>query len=943
MHHIISDGLSIEMMMKEIAAFYKGESLPELAIHYKDFAAWQVNQFTSDPFQQQEKYWLTSLQGELPILNMPTDYPRPAIQSHEGSSVTLHFPFSEVERLNRLAQETGCTLYMILLSAYNILLHKYTGQEDIIVGSPISGRQQVDIESLIGMFVNTLALRNFPVRQKGYKEFLLEVRNNVLMAFDHQEYPFDELVQRIDKARDASRHPIFDTMFALQNTAFQSIDLGDGRLKLYPYHSGITKFDLTLNGVIVDDGIRFTLEYSTKLFREDTMHRLLAHYLYVLKEIGSSPEKTIAEIELTSEEEKQQLLVSFNRTERRDDIVRPVHQLIEEQAQRTPDQLAVVFEDKTLTYQELNARANQIARVLQKKGLHSNDIVGIMVDHSLEMIVGVLGILKAGGAYLPIDPHYPTERINHMLTDSKVNLLLTQQQVDERASGIHSHIEKLNVEGSLFIQEETSNLEKEQSLDDLAYVIYTSGSTGKPKGVMIEHQGLHNLCKWHVRAFDVTEQDRSTKLAGFGFDASVWEIFPYLLTGATIHILAERIDVRSLHHYFEKHHITISFLPTPLCEQFLALENKSLRILLTGGDHLKTFRPQSYQLINNYGPTENTVVATSGVISGQGHLLPIGKPIDNTSIYILNADQQLQPIGVPGELCISGAGLARGYLHQPALTAEKFVQNPFEEGQRMYRTGDLARWLADGSIEYLGRMDDQVKVRGYRIELGEIEAQLLTFSEINKALVVMKQDQAGSSFLCAYYTVKEPIQSKSIREKLVEELPEFMIPSAFIELEEFPLTPNGKIDRQDLPEPLLESQSDTDYVAPQNDIQRKLVQIWQETLGLVKENEERMEEDLARIGVCDSFFTRGGDSLKAAVLISKIQKKFHVDLPIKEVFQYPTIEQLAGRIEKMKSKRFQPIVRAEEKISYSLSSAQKRLYFLSLLEGGESSYNLPGA
>ncbi len=894
MHHIISDAVSMDILTQEFFEIYNGRELPTLKIQYKDYAVWQNNLLNSDEMKNQEAYWLSKFaDSEIPVLSMPSDYPRQNMQSFEGENVSLQFNEELTSKLREIAKDTGTTLNMLLLSIFNILLSKYSGQEDIIIGSPISGRPHADLENIIGMFVNTLAIRNYPEFYKPFSEFLEEVKENCLEAYENQDYQFEELVYKLNNnsngslRRDLSRSPIFDVMFTMQNAvSAQNSNNMHNNIKISPYSLAynIAKFDMTLGAVETDDNIILCLEYCSKLFKRETMERFLGHFEMIATAITDNIDVPLMKINILSEKEQHQLLVEFNDTKVEYPKDKVIQELFEEQADKTPNNVAVVYNKDILTYKELNENANRIARLLRSKGIKQNEIVGIMIEGSTEMLVGILGILKAGAAYLPIDPKYPIDRIAYMMEDSKTGILLTDFQPKDMQD---ENIEILLLKDEELYKGDGSNLEMINTPRDMAYVIYTSGSTGKPKGVMIEHSSLINLSKWHIDYYKVTEKDNSTKYAGFGFDASVWEIFPYIITGAAIHIIDEEIklDIEKLNEYYNENDITISFLPTQICEQFMKQDNKSLRYLLAGGDKLRYFEGKNYKIVNNYGPTENTVVTTSFEVDKAYDNIPIGKPIANTQIYILDNESRLQPIGVPGELCISGESLSRGYLNREELTSEKFIEHPFAEGQRLYQTGDLARWLSDGNIEFLGRIDAQVKIRGYRIELGEIEARILSYEGIEEAIVVDRQEESGNSYLCAYISSTRELAIAELRSYLAMELPEYMIPAYFIQLDKLPLTANGKVDRKALPEPDGSITTGTEYVAPSNEIEEKLQEIWSEVLGIEK------------IGVNDSFFELGGHSLKAINVASKIHRELNVSIPLRELFKTPTIKGLAKYIE----------------------------------------------
>ncbi|MCK4258177.1 MAG: amino acid adenylation domain-containing protein, partial [Halanaerobiales bacterium] len=930
MHHIISDGVSTANLIKDLATLFAGKELPELRLQYKDFAVWQNELFASEKIKEQEKYWLETFAGEIPVLNLQTDYLRPAVMTYEGDIFNFEIDQKLTSELNELASKNGATLFMTLLAFYNLLLAKYAGQEDIVVGTPSAGRRHSDLENIIGMFVNTLAMRNYPTLSNRFVEFLADVKENALKAYEYQDYQFEMLIDQLNLRRDMNRNPLFDTMFAMQKqdiTTNSETYLTDLKLLPYKFENKTAKFDLLLHAIETNQGTRLSFTYNTNLFKEETIRRMAKHFVNIVEEVVKNPDAKMQAITMITEEEKSQLLYEFNQTNTEYPKDKVIHHLFIDQVNQTPDKNAIVFENQQLTYRELNKKSDQLAGLLRDKGVRADQIVGIMVEPGLEMFIGILGILKAGGAYLPIDAQYPVERIEYMVNDSHSNIVLTQNHLKDKLEFVE---EVISLDNEDLYSNDFANIEIVNKSNDLAYVIYTSGSTGKPKGVLIEHKSLVNLTYWHINYYEITSLDCSTKYAGFGFDASVWEIFPYIISGATIHVIAEemRLDVNKLNAYFEENQITISFLPTQLCEQFMTLKNNSLRKLLTGGDKLKFYQDTNYQLINNYGPTENTVVTTHYEVDKQYNNIPIGKPIDNTKVYILDKSDQLQPVGVPGELCISGDGLARGYLNNAELTDKKFVTNPYT-GERMYRTGDLTRWYLDGNIEFLGRIDYQVKIRGFRIELGEIENRLLEHEMIRETIVIDKADQNDTKYLCAYIVTDTEISVADLRTYLAKDLPEYMIPSYFISLDKMPLTRNGKVDRKALPTPEGNLELGTEYVAPQDEAEEKMAKIWSEVLSVEK------------VGINDNFFELGGHSLKAIQLTSKVLKEFNVEMPLQEIFKTPTIKELVEYVQQAKKTVFTAIEPVEKREYYPVSSAQKRIYALRQLEGENITYNMP--
>jgi amino acid adenylation domain-containing protein/thioester reductase-like protein len=753
LHHILADDWSLGVLFRELTAIYQAffvgnpSPLPKLPIQYADFALWQRQWLEGKVQQEQLLYWEKQL-ANLPILQLPTDRPRPAVPSYRGALHSLTLSKTLTAALKALSQKEGVTLFMTLLAAFQTLLLRYTGAEDIPVGSAIANRHQLHVDKLIGFFANTIVLRTDVSGSPTFKELLVRVREVALTAYAHQDLPFEKLVAKFQPERDLSRQALFQVVFALQNELpSQDLQLPNIQTTSLTIDNKTAKFDLFLQLSDKADGLTGWIEYNSDLFDSATISRLIGHFQTLLKAIVANPEKRISELPLLTQIEKHQLLVDRNNTQAdyRQDVC--IHQLFEQRVQETPDAIAVVFQDQQLTYQELNYRANQLAHQLQTLGIKPEVLVGICVESSIEMIVGILAILKAGGAYLPLDPAYPLERLTFMLEDANISILLTKSQYLESFKTCKSKVICLDTAEEILTQESQNNPHSNVTIKNLAYVIYTSGSTGQPKGVEIEHGGLLNLVFWHQNTFTVSHLDRATQIAGVAFDACVWEIWPYLAAGASIYIPDDetRRSPEHLRDWLVSKAITISFLPTPLAELLLLLnwpENTALRILLTGGDRLTQYPLAShpFRLVNNYGPTENTVVTTSGEVPvrNQANVAPaIGRPIANTQVYILDKNLQPVPIGVPGELYIGGASLARGYLNRSDLSTQRFIANPFfKDSSRLYKTGDLVRYRPDGNIEFLGRIDRQVKIRGFRIELGEIQAILSQHPAVQAVAVI---------------------------------------------------------------------------------------------------------------------------------------------------------------------------------------------------------------
>ncbi|MEH2296968.1 amino acid adenylation domain-containing protein [Nostoc sp.] len=793
-HHIVCDGWSIGVLMQEIAALYTAfasnqpSPLPKLAIQYADFAYWQRQWLQGEVLEKQLGYWQKQLDG-ISMLNLPTDRPRLAAQSYQGARQPLQLSKSLSKALLALGKQEGVTLFITLLAAFQILLSRYTQQEDIAIGSPIANRNRSEIEGLIGFFVNSLVLRTQLSGNPTFRELLSRVKEVTLGAYAHQDLPFEKLVEELHPERNLNRNPLFQVVFALQNAPMSALELPSLTLSPLPFETETTRFDLefhlwepnTQNGLWADssEGISGFVIYSTDLFDDATITRMLGHFQILLSGIVADPEQRIAQLPLLSESELDKLLVGWNNTRLDYPQDKCIHQLFENVAEQNPDATALVLEDKQLSYKELNIRSNKLAHYLKKLGVKAEVLVGLCVERSFDMVIGMLGILKAGGAYVPLDPSYPSERLNFMLEDAQVSVLLTHKRWIKGLGNHNSQVICLDNDWEIITQELEDNLPSQVEVDNLAYVIYTSGSTGKPKGVKIEHRGLLNLVFWHQKAFTVSPIDRATQICGVGFDACGWEIWPYLIAGASIYFVDDQIRQipEHLRDWLISKAITITLLPTPLAEKIILLDfanNAALRILLTGGDRLNQYplADHPFQLVNNYGPTENTVVTTSGHISvkNKDNLAPvIGRAIANTQLYILDKHLQPVPIGVSGELYISGDGLARGYLNCPDLTAECFIDHTFTNKlkARLYKTGDLVRYRVDGNIEFLGRLDEQVKIRGYRIELGEIEAVLTQHPAVQQTVVIIREDK-GEKRLVAYVAPKSEYSSEQESMQLMQ-------------------------------------------------------------------------------------------------------------------------------------------------------------------------------
>ncbi|MHC5738119.1 non-ribosomal peptide synthetase [Nostoc sp.] len=927
MHHIICDDWSMGVLIRELgtlyAAFAQNQPSPllELPLQYADFAHWQREWLQGEVLQTQLAYWREQL-NDISILHLPTDKPRPAIQSYQGATQFLELPLKLIDALEKLSQQEGATLFMTLLAAFQTLLYRYTHQEDIALGSPIANRNRSEIEGIIGFFVNSLVLRSNLSGNPSFRELLGRVREVTLGAYSHQDLPFEKLVEELHPERNLSHHPLFQVVFGFQNAPMSALELPG----LVPSFMNIdlkkTRFDLELHlwkcsedfrslwgaNWEYSDGLRGVMVYNTDLFDKATISRMVEHFKTLLSGIVANPEERIANLPLLSEAELHQVLVEWNNTQADYPQYKCIHQLFEEKVQQYPDSIAVNFANEQLTYQELNTRSNQLAHHLQKIGVGSEVLVGICILQSIEMIIGLLGILKAGGAYVPLDPSYPQERLNFMLEDAQVSVLLTQENLLKHFEGFLKPIISIDKDWEIITQEKQENPKKDLNSDNLAYVIYTSGSTGKPKGVAVPHKAVNRLV-CNTNYIKLLPSDKVAQASNVSFDAATFEIWGALLNGAQLVGISKDVTLspHELALQLREKGIDVLFLTTALFQQIyrdVPQGFASLKYLLFGGETvdlrwikkiIKNGAPK--HLIHVYGPTENTTFSSYDYVKElpSATSLPIGRPITNTQIYILDPHLQLVPIGVTGELYIGGEGLAREYLNRPELTTKHFIPHPFSNNPktRLYKTGDLARYLPDGNIEFLGRIDNQVKIRGFRIELSEIEAVLNQYPAVRETVVLAVEDVPDGKYLVAYIVMKQeqiPMQdvqgfASLLRQFLKEKLPEYMVPRAYMVLESLPLTHNGKVDRRALPMPDTITFNKQDYVAPRSQVEELLAQIWAKVLG--KE----------QVGIHDNFFELGGHSLLATVLTSRIRDTFQIDLPVRNLFEAPTVEQLSRYID----------------------------------------------
>jgi tyrocidine synthetase-3 len=981
MHHIICDPISHEVLIHEFKVLSQGKELAQPGLQYRDYAQWQNREEQKEKIKQQEAYWIRLFSDEIPILYLPTDFPRPQVREFQGAAIEFILGEKQTQILKNTANENDVTLYMIILAVFNVLLAKLSGQEDIIIGTPVSTRQHPGLENMIGMFVNTLAIRNYPAGQKTVKEFLQEIKTQTLDAYKNGEYPFEELVQKLVLKRDTGRNAIFDVMFNFLDRDESGEDMtGLAAQEIFQPGEGTSKFDLTLSVLDMGSSMLCTCEYSTRLFKAGTIERFIAYFKLIVSGVLCNKELKIGDIEIISGEEKREILTRFNHFEAGYIRDRTLPQLFLEQVEKTPDQIALTGQipnsksqipntsnDMHLSYGELNEKSRQLAYYLLQRGVKPGGLVGILVEPSIGMIVGILAILKTGSGYVPLNPKAPWTRNRYMLEECNMGILLTTAkfQVKVKAEVEGRNIEIIDIFAGLSSRGSALTPACQVSAANLAYVIFTSGSTGMPKGVPITHANVSPLLHWGYRHLGIGKADRTLRNLSYFFDWSVMEIFITLTTGAALYIVPEDLILQPEQcvDFLETNAVTILHI-TPTQYSYIVNTGRktaTLRYLFIGAEKLtydlvqRSFSAVSLQcrVFNMYGPTEAAIISTVLEIHREDYKryerlssVPIGKPTGNIELLILDSYLKMCPVNIGGELYIAGDGLSRGYLNNPELTTEKFCTHldrsyMFDKtysSEKFYKTGDLARWLEDGNIEFLGRIDQQLKIRGYRIEPGEIESRLLTHAKIKQAVIIDKTDRWGEKYLCAYIITQPPgttlpIPAAELREFLSGQLPVYMIPSYFVPLHEIPLNPSGKINRNALPTPGIKPGEAGTYTAPESEIEKKLAAIWAEILG----------SETGKISIHDNFFQLGGHSLSAARLTSKILARFKVDIPLMQVFKTPTISALAGYVQKAGETRYSTIEPVEIREYYKLTPVQKRQYILQQLDPAGTAYNVPAA
>lgn len=915
-HHIICDGWSIAIFLQELnklySAYVKGEppDLEKLPIQYADFAVWQREWLSGKALEENVAYWKTHLAGLPPILELPLDRARPAVQNHSGATFFYLLPQDIAEDLKLLAHQERVTLFMTILSAFQVLLYRYTRQENLAVGVPIANRNILGIEKLIGFFVNTLVMKGDLSDRPTFLEFLRRIKEIAFEAYAHQDVPFEKLVEELQPERRLDHSPFFQVLFALQNNPTGVMDLPNLTITSMQVENKVAKFDLSLTVNEKKAALEAWWTYNTDIFDEGTIRRMAANFETVLRSAVSDPNQNVSTLPFLSNGEQKQVLMEWNNTREDYPQNERLHRLFEAQVERTPERTAVVFEGQKITYKELNARSNRLARYLQSLGVGPDVIVQICVNRSVDMIVALLGTLKAGGAYMPFDPRFPKDRMAAIMEEVESPVLLTEYALLDALPTEGRRVFCLDSDwGQLTLLEDT-NLHVPTELDNIMAVIQTSGSTGLPKGTMITERGLLNLCLWYQKACPLTDSSGVLLMTAFSFDAAFKNIMTPLICGGRV-ILANSgyYDAEELLQALVDNKATMIFTTPsqiyPLLDLAAEDEYKSLsglQCLIMGGEatlwaKLRPWYNSRYsdcRVMHMYGPAECSITISSYEATREklnaSDNIPIGKPLSNSNLYVLDPDLNLLPIGVPGELCASGEGITRGYLNKPDLTAAAFVPNPFQLGQRMYRTGDMARWTEDGNLEFLGRLDHQVKIRGQRIEVDEIRAVINQHPQVQENIVVAREHAPGDKRLIAYAVSNEEtiIDVNELRVFLRKKLPEYMVPHYIMQLESLPMLSNGKVNRQALPDPNWNKADDPEiYTAPRNDVEMVLARIWAELLGI--EN----------VGIYDDFFQRGGHSLLATQLVTRISSTFDILLPLRSIFEKKRIADLATLIEEM--------------------------------------------
>ncbi|SFR69994.1 non-ribosomal peptide synthetase, partial [Anaeromicropila populeti] len=887
-HHIAADGSSISILKREFEQLYNDNPIPDPSRQFIDYSQWLLTQ----NYEKQKSYWKTVFEKDVKPVELPYDYRKKKNERNLGSTERYRLSKEIYQSVSTLAKKERVTANMIFLSAVSVLLSKYSGEEDVVIGCPVMARNHKDADNIVGMFVNTVPVRLYPSAKQSFQDYLTEVKQRAVEAYKNRDCSLEDIIPEKYVERDSMQNPLFQVAVIYQNLEPYSYRGNGFVCRQTPVDTGIYKFDLSFEIIEEEADYQIALNYNRSLFEKETARRILEELEQVVFQCLKNPESELAGIDVLTRQERQKVLEDFNQTRALYDTSLSYLDMLEERMQKTPDKTALVWKEQKISFRELDRLSQKIAQYIRSNSVKKEDICAIMVTPSAEMFIGAIGIMRAGCAYMPVDSNYPEERIKYMLEKSNAVLILTEQQFADREE---FRGRKTGIIKDILKENQKQGQEKAEKVypDNLAYVIFTSGSTGKPKGVMIEHKALVNMVHWHNRYFGLTEEDRSIKYAGFGFDASVHEMYPQLIAGVEIHIIPEeiRMDMVKLRKYVEDNKITIGFMPTPICEQFMKKECRALRMMITGGDKLRSFCDW-YTLYNNYGPTENTVVSTVFQVDRFYENIPIGRPIDNVCVYVLDKNLKPVPIGIPGELMISGSGLARGYLNDEKLTEERFIDNPYIPGTKMYRTGDVVRWLTDGNLEFLGRNDEQIKIRGNRVEAGEIENAAKQQKEVSDCVIHVLEDEKNIQRIVLYYISKRELDAAALKETMKKRLPSYMIPDAFVWLEKFVYSANSKVDKKQLPVPDFSAyRTNAEVVEASNEYEKNLLAIWKSILNIPS------------AGITDNFFELGGNSLLVTVMHSEIQQLYPDILTVGDIFANPSIRDLAEAIRRLQDKK----------------------------------------
>ncbi|MFA0960202.1 amino acid adenylation domain-containing protein [Roseivirga sp. BDSF3-8] len=901
MHHIISDGWSMDIISQDVARYYQAlksgleNKIKPLNIQYKDYAAWQVKQLDEGDLKKQKEYWLSVFETEAPSINLPKQKKRPQIKTYNGKVLSSYLSAAITQKLKKLTNSKGTSLYTGLVTAWYALVYRYTGETDITVGNPVAGRNHPDLKEQIGFYVNVLALRNQVDPADSFNTLFDKVDKSIQKGHDNQMYPFDRLVKDLDIPVDNSRNPLFDIVFNYNGASQRKADNNSSE-DIKDQGEAKVRFDLEFHVAELPDNVHIKIHYNTDVYEHDMVSRLIIHYKSLLNVMLDYASDSIAALNYLNAKEQSMLLSDFQ-SPVNDYSGDSIVSLFKEQVIKAPHTIALAFEDYTLSYSELDERTDRLANKLRSLGVKKEVMVPVCVDNSLELMVGVLGIIKAGGAYVPIDPGYPQERLEGIFKDVNATVLLTQSALREKLNSLVADTSVIYLDEPLASANTQGNEDTlSQTPDQLAYIMYTSGSLGKPKGVMIEQKSIIRLVK-DSSFYNFSEKTKLLATGSFSFDATTFEYWGPLLNGGCLVLCPKTtlLDSEKLKSRINDSNINVMWFTAGWFNQLVDTDIelfKNLKTAVVGGDrlsptHINQVREAypSMEIINGYGPTENTTFSLTYSIGRTTENIPIGSPVNNSNAYILNEARVPQPVGVSGELYLGGDGLARGYLNSPELTAEKFISHPFKENERLYRTGDLGRWLPQGDVEFIGRADNQVKIRGYRIEMGEIEAVIDRFEGVNQSVVLVISDASDLKQLIAYITAETIIDKMELHKHLDAKLPDYMVPKAFVILDDFPLTTNGKVDRKALPAPDDSAYITKKYVAPSTKMEERLAAIWQDVLGMKK------------ISVQDDFFRLGGNSLSAIKVISRIRKELDIQIDTRCLFEFNTINSLAFHID----------------------------------------------